>query len=46
MPLSTLETLPCEIIEAIYLDSLEANLARASNVIAVAVLREAVYDIS
>ncbi|KAJ6018464.1 hypothetical protein N7499_003740 [Penicillium canescens] len=45
MPPSTLECLPREIIEIIYLDALEVNFARASNVIAAAVSREAVYDI-
>ncbi|KAJ5265015.1 hypothetical protein N7505_007808 [Penicillium chrysogenum] len=45
MPLSTLESLPGEIIEIIFLDAFEVNLARASNVIAAAVSREAVYDI-
>ncbi|KAJ6003718.1 hypothetical protein N7522_006410 [Penicillium canescens] len=44
MALSAIECLPPEIIETIYLDALEVNLARASKVIAAAVSREAVYN--
>lgn len=44
MPLPILESLPGGIIEIIFLDAFGPNLARASNMIAAAVLREAVYD--
>ncbi|KAJ6125936.1 hypothetical protein N7471_010429 [Penicillium samsonianum] len=45
MSLSTIESLPNEIIEAIFLEALEINLARASNVIAAAISREPVYTV-
>lgn len=45
MPLSTIESLPNEIIEAIFLEALEINLALSSNVIAAAISREPVYTV-
>lgn len=41
----TIECLPCEILEHIFLEAQEVNLARASRTIAAAVSQESIYDV-
>lgn len=41
----TIECLPCEILEHIFLEAREVNLARASRTIAAAVSQESIYDV-